>query len=81
MKKKRASKIKVNPPPQLASKSQEDDESLPPFHLMFPVELKHNDKGEEKTCWFKDDIDAKKYITRYKLKPREYTIQKTLPKK
>lgn len=80
MKKKRASKIRVNPPPQKTVKPQENDEGLPPFHVVFPIELKHNDRGEAKTCWFKDDIDAKKYITRYKLKPRDYTIQKTLPK-
>ena len=80
MKKKRASKIKVNPPPQKATKPQENEEKLPPFHVMFPIELKHDDKGESTTCWFKDNIDAKKYIVRYKLKPKDYTIQRTLPK-
>lgn len=70
---------KVSPPPHVAP----PDKSLnaQPFHLLFPVELHHTDKGEKKICWFKDDFDLKKYVVRYKLKPKEYTIQKTKPKK
>ena len=52
-----------------------------PFHLCFPFELHHSDKGEKKTCWFKDKIDMQKYIKRYELKAKDYTVQQTPPKK
>jgi hypothetical protein len=38
----------------------------------FPVRLEQKD--ENKICWFKDEYDLKKHITRYNLKKKDYTI-------
>jgi len=70
---------KINPPTNLPPPKL--DETDLPFHIMFPLELQHVDNGDHKTCWFKDEIDLKKYIARYKLKPKQCTIQKTKPRK
>jgi hypothetical protein len=78
MAKKRKGTIKVAPPTNLPSPKA--DVMDIPFHIGFPVELHHLDNGEKKTCWFKDMIDCKKYITRYKLKSNQFTIRKTNPK-
>jgi hypothetical protein len=47
---------------------------------LFPYEnflyrLSFKDKKNGTICWFKDEIDAKKHITRYKLKPKDIIIQ------
>jgi hypothetical protein len=57
-----------------------EDPNAKPFHLCFPFELQHDDKGDKKTCWFKDKIDMQKYITRYSLKAKDYKIQQTKPR-
>jgi hypothetical protein len=53
---------------------------LLPFHELFPVHLKYTDGKEAKNCYFKDEVDLKKYIARYKLKAKGYTVSKTEPK-
>lgn len=70
---------KVNPPTNVPVPQK--DENTIPFHLNFPFELQHNDKGDKKICWFKDSVDLKKYIARYGLKEKDYKISKTRPKK
>ena len=70
---------KVNPPANAPLPVEQTNAK--PFHLNFPFELQHLDRGEKKICWFKDKIDMDKYVTRYGLKAKEYTIQKTQPKK
>jgi hypothetical protein len=76
---KNTSNIKVNPPSN--SHSPQINENDLPFHIMFPLELHHLDNGEQKICWFKDEIDLKKYLIRYKLKPKEYKVQYTKQRK
>lgn len=78
MAKKRKGTIRVAPPANLASPKADINDI--PFHVSFPVELHHLDNGENKICWFKDKIDCQKYVTRYKLKSNQITIQKTKPK-
>lgn len=69
---------KVNPP---AHCNQSTDPTIKEtFHLKFPFELHHIDRGEKKLCWFKDKIDMQKYIKKYDLKPKDYTISKTNPR-
>ena len=70
---------KVNPPSNAPLPVQQPNAK--PFHLSFPFELQHSDRGEKKTCWFKDKIDMDKHIKRYGLKAKDYTVQKTQPKK
>lgn len=50
------------------------------FHLDFPLCLIHKDGMATKNCYFKDEIDLKKYIKRYKLKPKAYSISQTQPR-
>lgn len=69
---------KVNPP---AHSNQAVDPTIKEtFHLKFPFELHHMDKTEKKLCWFKDKIDMQKYIKRYGLKAKDYTILQTKPR-
>jgi hypothetical protein len=70
---------KVRPPANAPIPVEQPN--VKPFHLTFPFELQHLDKGEKKICWFKDKIDMQKYIVRYNLKPKDYTIEKTNPRK
>lgn len=50
-----------------------------PFHELFPFYLKYKDHDESKDCFFKDEIDLKKHLERYKIK--NYTVTKTQPRK
>lgn len=47
------------------------DTSLFP-HKNFLVRI--DIKEENRICWFKDDIDLKKYLTRYKIDEKKATI-------
>lgn len=49
-----------------------------PFHLVFPVHLSYKDNTEKKDCYFKDEVDLKKYIKRYNLK--KYIVTETEPR-
>ena len=69
---------KINPPANVPLPAT--TESSSPFHLMFPFELQHKDGTEKKTCWFKDKVDMQKYIDRYKLKARDYSVKQTSPR-
>lgn len=66
----------------MAKKKVENNQEIitPKFHEVFPVHLKYTDGKENKNCYFKDEIDLKKYIARYKLKKKGYTVGKTLPR-
>jgi hypothetical protein len=44
-------------------------------HEGFPIYLRHQDGKETKTCWFQCQNHLDKYITRYKLKPKDYTLE------
>jgi hypothetical protein len=63
-----------------AKKVEQDVQEVLPFHLTFPIHLNHKDGKVVKDCFFKDEIDAKKYIKRYKLKTKDYTLTKTKPR-
>jgi hypothetical protein len=63
--------------PKAVKVEENVDLSILPFHLYFPIHLIHKDGKEEKNCFFKDEIDMKKYIKRYKLKPKNYTVKDT----
>jgi hypothetical protein len=41
----------------------------------FPIRLEHSDNEDKKTCWFECQEHLDKYITRYKLKPKEFTVE------
>lgn len=69
---------KINPKPTQA-KEKEEPLDLP-FHLTFPVHLSYKDGKEKKECYFKDTIDMKKYVKRYGLKPKNYTVTDTEPR-
>jgi hypothetical protein len=56
------------------------DPETPEFHELFPVHLKYTDGKETRNCYFKDEIDLRKYISRYKLKSRGYSVTRTEPK-
>lgn len=60
-------------------KSKDEQEFVVlPFHETFPVHLKF--LKEKRDCFFKDQIDMKKFVTRHKLKKKDYEINKTLPR-
>ena len=52
--------------------------SVAPFHITFPFTLFH--KAEHKFCYFCDEFHMRKYIERYKLKPKDVTITQTTPR-
>lgn len=58
---------------------QSSNSSTLPFHILFPVHLKYKDRDETRDCYFKDEVDFKKYIERYKIK--NYTVTETQPRK
>ena len=41
----------------------------------FPYRLEHLDKSDKKICWFMDEDHVTKYIERYGLKKKEYTLE------
>jgi hypothetical protein len=51
------------------------------FHETFPFTLIHKDGKEDKVCYFVCQEHLDKYIFRYKLNKKDYTISKTKPKK
>jgi hypothetical protein len=79
MKKKKPVKVK----PQ--SKRQPPKEQVifetPSFHECFPLTLVHKDGKEEKVCYFVCQEHLDKYITRYKLNKKDYTISDTKERK
>lgn len=75
--KKKKQPVKVKPPKN--TQEVESVESIP-FHLTFPFHLKHKDRDGLKDCFFKDEIDLKKYIIRYKLKKAQCKIEPTKPR-
>lgn len=75
MKRKSRARIRVQsststPPPSI---------EVPPLHISFPFTLHHKD--ENKLCYFSDEIHMKKYIERCKLKPNDFKVTKTKPRK
>lgn len=82
MKKKKPVKVK----PQ--SKRQPPKEQIiietQPFHVCFPFTLVHKDgkdKKEERVCYFVCQEHLDKYISRYKLNKKDYTISETTERK
>jgi hypothetical protein len=47
----------------------------PPFHITFPITFFH--KAEKKYCYFQCEHHLKLYISRYGLKPKDFTISET----
>lgn len=76
MKKKRQPSKRIQAPKQAALKSLDID--VPPLHISFPITLHH--KSENKLCFFRDEIDMKKYIQRCKLKENDYKVTPTKPR-
>lgn len=74
MRKKKAPVKKIQPPKPTKTIQIESV----PLHIEFPITLHH--KAENKLCFFRDQIDMKKYIERCKLKSDDYKITKTKPK-
>lgn len=71
-------KLKVKPEPKTRKNTQEEikavrssDKTQFP-HVTFPYRL--DDKKENKVCWFSCYHHAEKYITRYRLSPKEYKL-------
>lgn len=64
--------------PVKAAKVEEEIKPSKAFHKSFPVHLNYKDGDTIKDCYFKDEIDLQKYITRYKLK--NYAVQETQPR-
>lgn len=75
-KKKKQTPTRIQPPKQ-ASLSSVNLE-VPPLHISFPITLHH--KTENKLCFFRDEIDMKKYIERCKLKETDYKVTQTTPR-
>lgn len=44
-------------------------------HSMFPFRLEHKDGNENKICWFQTEDHVNKYVTRSKLKPKDYKLE------
>lgn len=74
--KKRKKSTRISPPKDNYHKVDEEIIRTP-FHISFPVHLRHKDGKIYKDCYFKDDFDCEKYIKRYKLKSKDYTISET----
>ena len=55
-----------------------EEPNLLPIHLLFPFHLSYKDGKEQRECYFKDEIDLKKHITRYNIKT--YEVKPTEPK-
>jgi hypothetical protein len=55
-----------------------EETSNTPLHLLFPVHLSYTDGKEHKDCFFKDEVDFKKFITRHKIK--DYEVKTTEPR-
>lgn len=77
MTRKKLVKTKPNTP-KTKPPVQEDVKPSKSFHLSFPVHLSYKDGDDLKDCYFKDEIDLQKHITRYKLK--NYAVQETQPR-
>jgi len=70
---KSQSKVK----PQRLAKSY--DIQVLPFHIGYPLTLHHI--SENKFCYFSCEDHMKKYIERCKLKPKDFKVTQTQPKK
>ncbi len=77
MKRKSPSSVKTK---TKSSPKKEDLLEIPPFHIMFPFTLHHKDGKVKKSCYFCSSEHMKSYITRYKIKKAECTIEKTQPR-
>lgn len=75
-KKKKQTPTRIQPPKQTSKTSVDID--VPPLHISFPITLHHKD--ENKLCFFRDEIDMKKYIERCKLKEKDYKVTPTTPR-
>lgn len=81
MRKKRQQPQKIKPVSQRkVSTNTFVDPPVEPFHIMLPLTLRYQDGKDEKVCYFQCQEHLDKYIERYKLKPKTYTVTKTQPK-
>lgn len=69
-KKKPASKPRTKKKTEITIKESKDSKLFP--HTNFTYRL--DDKKEDKTCWFECQFHAEKYIHRYHLQSKEYTL-------
>jgi len=79
MKKKKP--VKVKPQSRREPPKEQISLDVPPFHESFPLTLVHKDRKEEKVCYFVCQEHLDKYITRYKLNKKDYTISETKERK
>jgi len=79
MKKKKP--VKVKPQSRREPAKEQISLDVPPFHESFPLTLVHKDGKEEKVCYFVCQEHLDKYITRYRLNKKDYTISETKERK
>lgn len=79
MKKKKP--VKVKPQSKRQPPKEQISLGVPPFHESFPLTLVHKDGKEEKVCYFVCQEHLDKYITRYRLNKKDYTISETKERK
>jgi hypothetical protein len=78
---KTTTRIKKNPVSQKIIKPL--GESIIPsktFHETFPITLEFKDDKEKKVCCFQCQEHLDTYLSRHKLKKKDYKVSKTLPK-
>ena len=83
MKKKTTTKLKPQSKREKPKENPKQEVVLDnlPFHEAFPLTLSHKDGKDEKICFFVCKEHLNKYISRYKLNKKDYTISNTKPRK
>lgn len=73
--------VKVKPQSKREKPKEEVVIDVAPFHETFPLTLVHKDLNQEKVCYFVCQEHLDKYLSRYKLKKKDYKVSKTEPRK
>jgi hypothetical protein len=76
------SPAKVKPPTKrkLSNPKIQPVYDIPKFHEAFPLTLELKDDKEKKVCYFQCQEHLDTYLSRHKLKKKDYKVSKTLPK-
>lgn len=73
---KRKAPKKITPPKDV----KETVIHTAPFHIIFPITLIYKENKQTKFCYFQVKEHLDKYISRFKLKPKDYKIEETKPR-
>ena len=73
--------VKVKPQSKREKPKNEVILDTLPFHEFFPLTLVHTEQKQEKICYFVCKEHLNKYVSRYNLNKKDYTITKTEPRK